>query len=400
MGKNVTLTRGLLTLGVVLYALLLPLWGGGRPASAAAPEQAAETPTPVPETVETLPRVHTEKLLEKTEPPAAALTLVRAPEPVNSPETTPPDPEETPDPEQEETPEEAPKAPEAVLMTDGEVTVRVLKNGAVLEMSLREYLIGVLAGEVPGDFSPEALKAQAVAARTCLLYRMLVEPRPNHPEADTCTDPACCNAWLDEAERAGVWNEKYDEFYAAMARAVDDTDGRCLFYGGELILAAYHCASWEATVPCSQVWGGDVPYLQSVFTPEDGETVPDYIRLRRIPADTFWETLRAAYPGAFGEEELPAWETETDGEGRLLSLRLGTAEVTPTRLRQLFSLRSAAFTLEVNEEEVLFRTRGSGHGVGLSQYGAQELALEGWTWQEILGHYYPGAYAARIVLYR
>ncbi len=268
----------------------------------------------------------------------------------------------------------------------------LLPDGSVTELDMQDYLPGVLAAEMPADFPEEALKAQAVAARTYALY--CAEGR-KHGDADICADPGCCQAWQDGQAQRDKWGGDYERCAARLAAAVKDTAGQILLYEGAPVFAAFHASSAGATEDCGQVWNPR-PYLISVSSPETAETVPNFISsLRCAPLD-FRDTVLSAFPEAdfSGPEETWLGELRRDESGRVASLVIGGQEIRGTVLRSLFSLRSTAFTLEHTEEGFVFTVAGYGHGVGMSQYGAKLLAEEGMDYREILNHYYPGTQLA------
>ena len=280
-----------------------------------------------------------------------------------------------------------PPSPAAVTAAAPE-RVRLLLDGQVRELPLEEYLVGVLAGEMPASFAPEALKAQAVAARTYALYCAVGH---KHAGADVCADPGCCQAWLDEERMRRSWGESYEQNLALLRAAVGQTAGEYLSYEGEPVLAAFHASSAGATEASGAIWSPR-PYLVSVPSPESAETVPRYVsRLLCAPLD-FRDTLLAAHPEADLSGEPAGWlgPVEHDESGRVASITLGGVLVRGTELRTLFSLRSTAFTLAYGEEGFCFTVTGSGHGVGMRQYGAEVMAQNGADYREILAHYYPG----------
>ena len=266
--------------------------------------------------------------------------------------------------------------------------VRLLLDGEVRVLPLEEYLVGVLAGEMPASFAPEALKAQAVAARTFALY---CAASHKHADADVCGDAGCCQAWLDEERMRLNWGGDYEQNFARLRAAAEQTAGEYLSYEGQPVFAAFHCSSAGATEASAAIWNPR-PYLVSVPSPESADTVPRYIsRLLCTPLD-FRDTLLAAHPEADLSSEPAGWlgPVEHDESGRVASVLLGGVPVRGTELRSLFSLRSTAFTLAYSEEGFCFTVTGSGHGVGMSQYGAEVMARNGADYREILAHYYPG----------
>ena len=268
-------------------------------------------------------------------------------------------------------------------------TIRVLlKDGAVQELDMQAYLTGVVAAEMPASFEPEALKAQAVAARS---YAMYCAGANKHGDADVCTDFRCCQAWQSEDEQREKWGENY-AFYAEKIRsAAAETEGEYLSYEGRAVFAAFHASSAGATEASGEIWS-PVPYLISVSSPETAQTVPNYISTLDCAALDFRDVVLSAYPEAdfTGEESRWIGPIIRDESGRVKTVELGGVSIPGTELRSLFTLRSTAFELVYSAGRFLFTVTGNGHGVGMSQYGAQTMAAQGADYVEILAHYYPG----------
>ena len=283
-------------------------------------------------------------------------------------------------------------APSVEAASDAAHTLRLWKDGAAEELSVEEYLQGVLRGEMPAAFHMEALKAQTVAERTYLYYQMAAGEKPSHPQADVCTDPACCTAYLTEVAAREKWGAAFEECNEKILEAVSATDGQVMYYGGEPIMAVFHSSSAGMTATSGEVWTADLPYLVSVESPESADTVPNYYSVSTFTAAEFREKFSADYPTAKWGEKTKDWvgDVVRTDTGRVESATIGGVEVSGQDLRRMFSLRSTSFTIETGEEDITFRVTGYGHGVGMSQYGANALAQEGKTWQEILQWYYTG----------
>ncbi|MCD8189347.1 MAG: stage II sporulation protein D [Clostridiales bacterium] len=277
---------------------------------------------------------------------------------------------------------------------DGSVTLTVLIDGETETMTLADYLWGVVAAEMPAAFQQEALNAQAIAARTYTLYR-LENPSASHPEADICGDSTCCQAWMSVEERMAQWDsDKADGYAEKITQAVSSTDGLALYYGGEPILAAFHAISAGSTKSALEVWGQDIPYLQAVESPEGEDAAPNYYSTVSVDTADFAAAFSEAYPEAdLTAEDCADWfgEETYDAAGLPVSIEIGGVEVETSQLRTLFDLRSATFTVECDGDTITFYVTGYGHGVGMSQYGANALAKEGKTAEEILAWYYVGA---------
>lgn len=269
-------------------------------------------------------------------------------------------------------------------------SIRLLRaDGTVETLPLEEYVQGVVTAEMPASFQPAALEAQAVCARTYALSR--AQAAAHGPEADVCADPGCCQAYA--ASDPADWGEKAEEYRGKLRAAVQSTQGQVLRSEGKLISAVFHASSAGYTAPAQAVWGAAVPYLVSVSTPETPDTVPKLESEATFSAAEFRDAFLAKYPeadltgspsGWFGSLEKADW-------GGVSTVTIGGVVLTGAQVRSLFGLRSARFDVTVGENAVTFHVSGYGHGVGMSQYGANLLAQEGQSCKDILAHYYPGA---------
>ena len=268
-------------------------------------------------------------------------------------------------------------------------TVTVKNGDEVQEMNMQSYLVGVVAAEMPASFEPEALKAQSVAARSYALY--CAATGRHGDTAQVCTDFACCQAWSSDDTLRRNWGDGYDEKLEKIKTAVETTAGEYLCYDGAPVFAAFHSSSAGATEDCGAIWNAR-PYLVSVDSPETAEEVPNYISSVELSALDFRDTVLYARPDADFTGDESGWigEITRDESGRVASAVLGGEKLSGTELRSLFSLRSTAFTLEYTGSSFLFTVTGFGHGVGMSQYGANAMAKSGADYREILAHYYPG----------
>lgn len=290
-------------------------------------------------------------------------------------------PEETAPPVESSVSETTPQtlsAPERISLLTGD---------GILEMDMQEYLIGVVAAEMPATFPDEALKAQAVAART---YAMNCAAGEKHGDAQVCADYKCCQAWQNDAALREKWGADYDMYLEKISAAVAATAGQYLSYDGEAVFAAFHSSSAGATEASGSIWSTR-PYLISVSSPETEEDVPNFVSRVDCSELDFRDTLLSAHPEADFTGDASGWvgEISRDESGRVASVVLGGVSVAGTELRSLFSLRSTAFELEY-DGGFHFTVRGYGHGVGMSQYGAKVMAEDGADYRAILAHYYPG----------
>ena len=273
---------------------------------------------------------------------------------------------------------------------DSAVLLTVQDGETVESMALDQYLRGVVRGEMPASFELEALKAQAAAERTYVYYQLAAGRKEAHPDADVCTDPGCCSAWLSEEAAREKWGEDFDGWESRIEEAVAATDGQTALYDGQPILAVFHSSSAGKTAGAGDVWSGDMPYLRSVDSPEGEETVPNYYSAAEFTAAEAKTLLAQAHPELTFSGGPDKWfgAAERDDSGRVSTVEVCGAPLRGVEVRRIFSLRSACFTIDAAAERVTFRVTGYGHGVGMSQYGANELARQGKTWQEILMWYY------------
>lgn len=274
---------------------------------------------------------------------------------------------------------------------DSELMFTVLTQNGVETWNMADYLPGVLAGEMPALFESEALKAQAVAARTYIRYR-IEHPSGNHPEADICDDPACCKAFSTHTELQEKWGNHFAAYYDKMCAAVRETDGQYLQYNGAPIQAVFHSSSAGVTQASGEIWN-DCPYLQSVVSPETAADVPDFVTEVEISADDFKTAVLTFCPNLVFPDDPAQWlgGTVINQSSRADHTSVCGTDIPATQMRTLFGLRSTAYTLEYTAQGTfLFTVTGYGHGVGMSQYGANVYAKQGETYTDILSHYYPG----------
>lgn len=292
----------------------------------------------------------------------------------------------------QETPAE--EVPEAIKTY--EITVWNKDTGLAEVMDLEKYIMGVVAAEMPADFSLEALKAQAVAARTYAYGRMTGDYRSKpgvHDGIEICTDPTHCQAWVSRENAKKKWGILFaSRNWGRIERAVNETKGLIMAYEGEIINALFHASSPGRTENAQDVWEGkSVPYLRSVES--NDEASKGYITTVAISGEELAEKLLEAWPDA----ELP--EDFVDGikivdlteGGRVKTLKIGNITMKGTEFRSLLGLRSACFSIAAGDDgKISITTTGHGHGVGMSQWGANALAKTGGTFREILTHYYTG----------
>ena len=273
---------------------------------------------------------------------------------------------------------------------DANLPLTVQVDGVAVETNLADYLYSVVAAEMPASFELEALKAQAVAARTYTVNKLSVIS-PAHPNAHMCSDITCCQAYISPEQARTNWGGGADQYEAKIRTAVAETDGIVALFEGKPIDAVFHSSSSSgATVDAVAVWGGDVPYLKSVSSPEGAE-VPNWEQIVTFDPDQARQIILDRYPAAVLGEDLGGWFTDWRRfpNGTVDAVTLGGVTLRGTQVRSLFGLRSASFTVET-DESLCFLVRGYGHGVGMSQYGANAMAKNGSGFEEIICWYYTG----------
>lgn len=256
------------------------------------------------------------------------------------------------------------------------------RTGDVVQMELDDYLTGVLLAELPADFQPEAKKAQAVVART---YALRAEKlRIKHEDAAVCMESGCCQGYRSPEEylQQGGTQEAVEDAY----RAVNGTGLDVLTYEGELIEATYFSCSGGSTEDAVAVWGTDVPYLQATLSP--GEDAATHFQEEFTWShDAFADALALDLKG--DPSNWIGTMTHTAGGG-VDTILIGGIRFSGTELRKILKLPSTVFSIHAGKENVTITTRGFGHRVGMSQYGADAMAAKGSDYTEILAHYYEG----------
>ena len=267
-------------------------------------------------------------------------------------------------------------------------------SGKIMEVPVREYVIGAVCAEMPASFGEEALKAQAVAAHTYAERQRRRErnsPTPELNGADFSNDTSKYQGYLTEEQVRQYYGSSFDESYKKISDAADQVLPYVITYEDEPIISAFHSMSSGRTESAENAWGAAVDYLVPVDSSFD-LSAPKYMETVRYSRDVLREKLETAFSGIALTDDMSSWVTVEDvsGSGTVLSAYAGGRKVTGNELRSALSLRSACFEVCYEGDEALFTTRGFGHGVGMSQYGAAAMAEEGKSWRDILSHYYTG----------
>ena len=271
-------------------------------------------------------------------------------------------------------------------------TIKLLhsKTGEVEELPLDEYLYGVVSAEMPATFEKEALKAQAIVARTYTIYKI---QNKKHENADICDDSSCCQAWISKEDRLAKWEEESRESnWTKIQECVNKTKGKIITYENAPINAFFHSNSGGTTEIPVNVWGGTgYPYLQVVETSgEEGYT--QYSSEVNLSNEELLNKLKEKYQDISinfsNNDDIKILEhTES---GRVKTVKFGNHNLSGVEVRTIFNLKSTNFEILKENEKIKFSVKGYGHGVGMSQTGADTMAKQGSSAEDIITHFYTG----------
>lgn len=269
-----------------------------------------------------------------------------------------------------------------------------IDSGNILEVPVRDYVIGAVCAEMPASFGEEALKAQAVAAHTYAERQRIRErenPSPELMGADFSNDTEKYQGYCPKSRIKEVYGEHFEENYKKISAAADEVLPYIITYENAPIIAAFHSMSPGFTESAENAWGTPVDYLVEVDSRTD-MTAPKFREDKRYKAAELKAALEAAFDGVSLGDDVSQWLkilTISDS-GTVLKASIDGHTVTGGQVRSALDLRSAAFDVRYEPDEIVITTKGYGHGVGMSQYGADAMAAEGSSWREIISHYYPG----------
>lgn len=270
------------------------------------------------------------------------------------------------------------------------------KTQVVFEIPLEEYIMGVVAAEMPAQFDLEALKAQAVAARTFALYRInkYSDGHPSHPDAALCNG-IHCQAWLSKESLEKAHDKNWMlEYWPKIQKSVLSTKGEILTYEGKLIEPLFHSVSGGITEDSEEYFASKIEYLRSVPSPYE-EGAPRLHGKIELSIDSFINKLENKYPNIHLTPDNIKDKiilVNKSNSGRIKEVKIDNETVSGRDLRELFNLNSTNFKIYVltDKNEIQIETVGFGHGVGMSQWGANGMGKKGYTYTDILKHYYTG----------
>ena len=264
--------------------------------------------------------------------------------------------------------------------------VRVKQEDVIIKVPFEDYIVGVLAGEMPVSFELEALKAQAVAARSYVMKKMQTNIDKEYDVVDTVMN----QVYLDDEHLQEVWKEDYTNNINKIKQAVLETFNEYLEYDGKVVDAMFFSTSVGATENSEEVFTSEVPYLRSVVSTWDSIS-PVYEVNYTFELEDFYNKLNLNYSESLNIELL-----ETTSTGRVKKLKINGVTLEDNTVVSNLKLKSNHFTIKLEDNKVYITTKGYGHGVGMSQYGAQAMALEGYKYDEILKYYYQGVEIKKI----
>ena len=261
------------------------------------------------------------------------------------------------------------------------IRVKRLSSSEIEYLPFEEYIVGVLAGEMPIYFEKEALKAQAVAARSYALKKIEYNKDNEYDVVDSVLN----QVYLDNHYLKEAWGNKYVDNINKLREVVNDTSLEYLDYNGEVIDALFFSTSNGYTENSSLVFNIDLPYLQSVTSMWDSSTSSSFKSTKKISSSDFYSSLGLEKSNTLNFKVLKRSSTN-----RILNLNINGTEFTGRELYDKLGLKSTDFSLKQDGDTIIIDTVGYGHGVGMSQYGAEGMALEGYSYKDILSHYYVG----------
>lgn len=258
----------------------------------------------------------------------------------------------------------------------------------ISELNIEEYLIGVLAAEMPASFEIEALKAQAVAARTYALYKIEHSANKDYNVLTNTTD----QSYISKEEMKEKWQNDYEKYYTKIKSAIEDTKNEAIFYNNDIIEAFYFSMSNGKTEESETVFQESLPYIESVDSRWDNENLSNFVVTKELSKNDFCQKL------SLNNCEIINITGINKSEGnRINTITINDKEFMGTTIRKLLNLRSTDFDISINNNTIYITTKGYGHGVGMSQYGANGMAKEGYDYKEILNHYYQNITIKKIV---
>jgi len=264
-----------------------------------------------------------------------------------------------------------------LFYTEPNITIKDTNTNNISSLNLEEYIVGVVASEMPASFNEEALKAQAIASRTYAVYKM----QNSNGEYDVVTDVSN-QGYITIEEMKNKWGNDFEKYYSKILNIVNSTKGKVMLYNNEIIEAYYFAMSNGYTEDVSLVFSEDRDYLQSVKSIYDNESLKNFEVTKTYSKKEICSKLNVNC------NNISITNIERSDTGRVITLNVNDKQIKGTKFRSMIGLRSTDFDIKIDNENIIITTRGYGHGVGMSQYGANGMANAGYNYEEILKYYY------------
>lgn len=277
--------------------------------------------------------------------------------------------------------------PKIVENKNEEKIIRIKTNEGIISIPLEEYIVGVVAAEMPASFEEEALKAQAVAARTYVLKKIEQNKTDEYDITDTVSD----QVYISKEKMQEKWHDKYEQYLDKITRVVDETKGEYLTYNGGVIQAFFFSTSSGRTENSEDVFTSELPYLKSVDSAWDMEVAPAFSETTEFTLEEFYKSLGLEY-----NPNLNIQTISKGASGNDKIIKINDREFKTTEVRTKLNLKSANFSISQNKNIISITTKGYGHDVGMSQYGALAMAKKGYRYDEILKYYYQGVEISKL----
>ncbi|MBE6149574.1 MAG: stage II sporulation protein D [Firmicutes bacterium] len=273
-----------------------------------------------------------------------------------------------------------------IYKSNMQVRVKNVETNEITNIPFEDYIVGVLAGEMPVSFEMEALKAQAVAARSYVMKQMVYNRDKEYDVVNTVKN----QVYLDDDYLKKTWKEDYTTKINKLKMAVLETYNEYLEYDGEVVEAMFFSTSVGKTENSEEVFSSKKPYLRSVDSSWDSIS-PVFEVKYTFNLNEFYEKLNIKYNDILKLETI-----EQTSTGRIKKIKINNILFEGSTVVNNLNLKSNHFAIEQKDKTINITTKGYGHGVGMSQYGAQAMALEGYNYKEILSHYYGGTNIKKI----
>ena len=278
------------------------------------------------------------------------------------------------------------------VTADSTYKIYDIYSKSVVEVPVRDYIIGAVFAQMPADFSEEALKAQAVISHTYIIRQRAkqnMKPSAELSGADISNDLNNYLPFYTVEQAKAIYKDSYSEYYTKISKCVDEVINKVILYNGEPIVASYHSMSPGITESAQVAWDVEVPYLVSVESYSDTHC-DNFLDVRYMTSDEMYARLTQGLEGVTLSDDKNSWVliNKVSQAGRVIDISVGEKQFKGSEIQKLLSIRSPFYTIVYEGDRFKIEAKGYGHGVGLSQYGANDMAINGSSYEDILHHYY------------